>query len=224
MDERALEDEAGSGPSRRSASAERAALGGGVQGQGIGAEAAKRALDVALSLVLLALVLPLCVVVTLSIRLESPGPILCPSPRLGRGGAPFPLFRFRTTLGPRGRLLDPAASRPQAGAIGCLLERARIDEVPALVNVLRGEMSLVGPRPVSPELARQMAARFPGYDRRHLVKPGLTGWAQVNGAGSGGAAASLQHDLYYVRHRGTTLDLHILALTVRSVLLGGTAR
>jgi len=192
-------------------------------------EAAKRALDLGLGLVLLVLLLPLLLLIALAVVLDDPGPALYAQVRVGRGGAPFRLLKFRSMVrdaerdGPRWASLgDPRVTR-----VGRVIRRYRLDELPQLLNVLAGEMSLVGPRPERPEFVPRLAAALPGYDERHLVKPGLTGWAQVEqgyAASVEDAAAKLRHDLYYVAHRSLALDLLVLARTFRVVLLGEGAR
>src|SRR3954447_1447426 len=197
---------------------------GGAEG-----EAAKRALDGGLGLLLLVLLLPLMLLVALAVVLDSPGPALYAQTRVGRGGVPFRLLKFRSMVedaerdGPRWA----AVGDPRVTRVGRVIRHCRLDELPQLLNVLKGEMSLVGPRPERPEFVPALAAALPGYEGRHAVKPGLTGSAQVEqgyAASVEDAAEKLRHDLYYVENRSLGLDLLVLARTVRVVLLGEGAR
>lgn len=183
----------------------------------------RRAADVAISLMGAVLTLPLMVMVALIIRLDGPGPVLYRQKRVGLGGRVFTLLKFRTMR------VDAEASGPTWAAVrdtrvtrvGGFLRRARLDELPQLFNVLRGEMSFVGPRPERPHFVEQLAEVIPFYHDRTLVKPGITGWAQVNfpyGASVEDAREKLKYDLYYVKHRGLRLDLSILAATIKVVL------
>jgi lipopolysaccharide/colanic/teichoic acid biosynthesis glycosyltransferase len=163
-------------------------------------------LQPAYSLVLAAiafvLLLPLLLLIALLVKITSRGPVLLRERRAGFSGAPFDLYRFCC-----------------ASPIGRLLRRLRLDGLPQLVNVLRGEMSLVGPRPVPPEFAARLAELIPFYNQRHLVRPGLTGWAQVNAGALGfgpDALAVLEYDLHYIRNLSPAFDLLILLSAVRT--------
>ena len=192
--------------------------------------AARRALDLAVSFVLLMLTFPLMLAVALAISFESPGPVLYRQERVGRHGVPFILFKFRSMRadaekGGLPRWASPGDSR--VTRIGRIIRAARIDELPQLVNVLRGEMSLVGPRPERPHFVEQLAEVIPFYRERSLVKPGVTGWAQINypyGASVEDAREKLAYDLYYIKHRSLLLDVLVLFGTVRVVLLREGAR
>jgi lipopolysaccharide/colanic/teichoic acid biosynthesis glycosyltransferase len=189
----------------------------------------RRARDVVGSLLLLALTLPLLLLMACLIKLDSRGPVLYRQVRVGLHGRVFNLLKLRTMRidaeadGPRWATeRDPRVTR-----FGALIRAWRIDELPQLINVLRGEMSLVGPRPERPYFVRQLVRIIPQYDERTLVLPGLTGWAQVNypyGASVEDARAKLTYDLYYLRNQTPLLDLYILAATVRVVLLRIGAR
>jgi sugar transferase (PEP-CTERM system associated) len=186
-------------------------------------EQVRRTLDVAVSLAMLFLTLPVMALAAVLIRLESPGPVLYHQVRTGLRGQPFTLLKFRSmrtdaeSAGPTwARERDPRATR-----VGAILRRSRIDELPQLINVLRGEMSFVGPRPERPHFVDQLAEVIPCYRDRLAVKPGITGWAQVNypyGASVDDARQKLSYDLYYVKRRNLFLDLLILIATVRVVL------
>jgi exopolysaccharide biosynthesis polyprenyl glycosylphosphotransferase len=191
--------------------------------------ALKRALDIAMALVGLAILSPVMLVVALATRLESPGPVLYRQVRVGQGMRPFNILKFRSMR--QDAESDGKARWAQRGddrvtLVGRLLRRTRLDEVPQLINVLRGEMSLVGPRPERPEFVSMLARHIPGYQLRHLVRPGLTGWAQVNytyGASIEDARQKLSYDLYYIGDRGVLFDLVIMARTLRVVVLGDSA-
>jgi len=184
---------------------------------------ARRAIDIVEALALLILTLPLLSLTALLIRLESSGPVLYRQVRVGQAGAEFVMLKFRTMR------VDAEAQGPvwatvqdrRVTWIGGFLRRSRIDELPQLMNVLRGEMSFIGPRPERPHFVAQLAEAMPRYRDRFCVKPGITGWAQVNypyGASVEDARMKLSYDLYYVKHRSLLLDAHIRFATLRVVL------
>lgn len=180
------------------------------------AEALTRTVEVVLALGLLGLAAPLLAAAALAARLGGAGPVLWRQPRLGRHGRVFTLYRLRV--------------RP--GGFGRLLRLCRIEDVPQLVNVLRGEMALVGPRPEAPEAALERARWIPHWRARGAVRPGITGWAQVHQAvtrldrpGSlAEARRMLAYDLHYIRNRSPGFDLRILLATLRLVLIREEAR
>jgi sugar transferase (PEP-CTERM system associated) len=186
----------------------------------------KRAVDVLGALVLLALAAPVMLLAALAIALEGRGPVLYTQERVGRGGRGFECIKFRSMrVDAEGDGVPRWASKsdPRVTRVGRFLRRTRIDELPQLFNVLRGEMSLVGPRPERPAFVQQLAETIPYYDVRHSVKPGVTGWAQVRysyGASVEDATRKLQYDLYYVKNHSLFLDVLILVETVRVVLFG----
>ena len=188
-----------------------------------------RLFDVVLSLVMLVFALPLMLVTALAIKLDSGGPVLYRQERVGLHGSCFTLLKFRS-MRPDAETRGPvwAAQRDaRVTRVGAFIRLARIDELPQLVNILRGEMSFIGPRPERPHFVEQLERVLPSYAERSRVKPGLTGWAQVNypyGASIEDARAKLSYDLYYVRHRSLVLDLLILLATVRVVLFQRGAR
>jgi sugar transferase (PEP-CTERM system associated) len=197
--------------------------------QGVIVDAAKRALDVGASLALLIFALPLMVAAAVAIRLEGPGPMLYRQERVGRNGKTFVLLKFRSmgVDAERNGAQWAATSDPRVTRVGGLLRKFRIDELPQLLNVLRGDMSFVGPRPERPVFVDQLARTIPFYGERHSVKPGITGWAQVNypyGASLDDARQKLSFDLYYVKNRTLFLDLVILVQTVRVILFSEGAR
>jgi len=184
----------------------------------------KRTFDIAVSAALLVLALPVMIVTALAVRLDSPGPVIYRQERVGRGGRVFTCLKFRSMRAdaeqdgvPRWAL----KSDPRVTRIGSFIRKSRIDELPQLLNVIKGEMSLVGPRPERPEFVNELKRTISYYDLRHSVKPGVTGWAQVRysyGASVEDARKKLQFDLYYVKNHSLFLDLLILVETVRVVL------
>ena len=179
--------------------------------------------DICTSLALLALTLPLMLLVAVLVRLDSPGPVLYRQERVGLGGKVFTVLKFRSMkVDAEARGPVWAKQRdPRVTSVGSFMRRTRIDELPQLFNVLRGQMSFIGPRPERPHFVEQLAEVIPFYRERARVKPGLTGWAQVNfpyGASVEDARGKLSYDLYYVKHRSILLDLSILFATVRVIL------
>ena len=187
-------------------------------------EVLKRFFDLVFSLVFLIFSLPIIPLIALLIKLDSPGAVFFRQIRTGKEGNPFWAIKFRTmvdkaeTNGPQWATKnDPRVTR-----LGRFLRKTRIDEIPQLLNVLRGEMSLIGPRPERPEFVEQLQNEIPFYKERLLIKPGLTGWAQVVGPNYGGSISEslekLQFDLFYIKNRSLTLDLSILLKTIKTVL------
>lgn len=185
----------------------------------------KRLLDVVLSVVGLVALIPLFILVATLIRMDSPGPVFYRQVRIGLRGRPFMIWKFRSMLqdaeksGPRwAQVNDPRISR-----VGWWLRKTRIDEFPQLMNVLWGDMSLVGPRPERPVFVQDLRTVIPYYDIRHTVRPGVTGWAQVKfryGASEEDSHMKLQYDLYYVKNLSLFLDLQILMHTIRVMIRG----
>jgi exopolysaccharide biosynthesis polyprenyl glycosylphosphotransferase len=188
-------------------------------------EAFKRVVDLATAAAGLLVTLPLWPLFVLLIRLDSRGPALFKQTRVGRHGRCFKIHKFRTMRldAERDGARWAAAHDTRVTRVGRFLRRSRMDELPQLLNVLRGDMSLVGPRPERPEFVRNLEQLLPHYRLRHVVKPGLTGWAQIHyGYGSSVADAhrKLCYDLYYLKHRSLDLDLTILIRTLGTFLLG----
>jgi exopolysaccharide biosynthesis polyprenyl glycosylphosphotransferase len=187
----------------------------------------KRAMDVVLAILLLVLFAPLMMAVALAIKLTSPGPILFVQDRVGIDGRPFPCVKFRSmrveaeqSTGPVWATVDDDRTTP----IGRFIRRFSIDELPQLVNVLVGDMSLVGPRPERPFFVEQFSRLIPRYDKRHREKAGVTGWAQVNGLrGQSSIEERTLYDLFYVEHWSPAFDLKILLKTIAAVIRGRNA-
>lgn len=185
----------------------------------------KRVLDVVFSLLFLALFSPLIVLVGLLTRLTSRGPVLYRQIRTGENGKEFTLYKFRSmrvdaeSHGPSWASVNDSRVTP----VGRILRATRLDEIPQVINVLRGEMSFIGPRPERPVFNQQLEKEIPFYNLRHLVSPGITGWAQVMypyGASVEDAREKLQYDLYYIKNYSLLLDITILFKTLRVILLG----
>ncbi|MCP5519039.1 MAG: sugar transferase [Verrucomicrobiales bacterium] len=175
----------------------------------------KRLFDVAFVLVTAPAWLPLLVVVGLVVRLRLGRPVLFRQARPGRYGRPFQLLKFRTMADTRDGTGTPLPDAQRLTAFGCWLRASSLDELPEVINILRGEMSLVGPRP----LLMQYLGRYTAEQaRRHEVRPGLTGWAQVRGRNAITWEERFALDLWYVQHQTVWLDLRILGLTILKVL------
>ncbi|MBX6378655.1 MAG: sugar transferase, partial [Clostridia bacterium] len=191
------------------------------------AQVLKRAFDLAVAWPSLLLAAPVMALAALAIRLTSPGPVLYRQERVGKEGTTFHLLKFRTmtdgaedTTGP----VLAAADDPRVTPVGRWLRRFRLDELPQLWNVVRGEMSLVGPRPERPHFAREFEAAIPAYRWRHVVPPGLTGLAQVAGRYTTAPEDKLRYDLAYIRNYSLWLDLRILLQTLLVVASGEASR
>ncbi len=180
----------------------------------------KRAFDVVVAAAALAVLSPLLLAAVAAVRLETRGPAIFRQLRVGQGGRPFDLLKLRTMVAGAESLGSGLAVNegdPRITRVGALLRRTSLDELPNLVNVLRGEMSIVGPRPTVPVQVQQYTER---QRLRLAVKPGITGLAQVNGRASLPWHERIELDLWYIEHRSLRLDLEILLRTVRLVLTG----
>jgi lipopolysaccharide/colanic/teichoic acid biosynthesis glycosyltransferase len=180
----------------------------------------RRAVDIAVSAVALVLTSPLLALAMLAIRLESPGPVTYSQPRAGLHGEVFEVLKLRTMVDGAehvGAGLSIDANDSRITRVGAFLRRTSLDELPNLVNVLRGEMSLIGPRPTLPAQVAQYSPRQRG---RLAIRPGITGWAQVNGRASLPWEERIELDLFYISHRSLALDVRIAGRTVAMVLGG----
>jgi exopolysaccharide biosynthesis polyprenyl glycosylphosphotransferase len=185
----------------------------------------KRAMDIAVSLVGLLPGIPVLLISGLLIKLTSPGPVIYRQRRIGLGGVPYVLYKLRTmrTDAESGGAVWAQKQDARVTRVGYFFRKWRIDEIPQLFNILKGEMSLVGPRPERPEFTEKLATFIPFYNERHLVQPGLTGWAQVRypyAASFEAAARKLQFDLYYIKNMSFLLDASILLRTFKTILVG----
>lgn len=191
---------------------------------------AKRSFDVVVSLSMLLLTLPIMALTALIIIIESGRPVLYRQQRVGEGGRVFSVYKFRSMRADAekdGKARWAQVNDPRVTRVGAFIRKYRIDELPQIYNVLRGDMSFVGPRPERPEFVQGLQQKLPYYVERHQVKPGLTGWAQIcypYGASDTDAYEKLQYDLYYVKNHSLFLDLTILLQTAEVVLWGRGAR
>ncbi len=188
--------------------------------------AGKRTIDVAIATIGLVLAAPIMLLVALAVRLSSPGPVLFRQTRVGQSSRPFTLYKFRSMRADAEALTGAVWSQPgdaRVTRLGRVLRMSRLDELPQLWNVLKGEMSLVGPRPERPEFVERLTRDIPFYGQRHAVRPGVTGWAQVRykyGATVEDALEKLQYELYYIKNMSLALDLVIMFQTVKTMISG----
>jgi sugar transferase (PEP-CTERM system associated) len=186
----------------------------------------KQVFDIVAASLGLLLSLPLMLIITAAIKASSHGPILYHQRRVGQHGKVFIIHKFRSMhidAEEKTGAVWAQAGDKRVTRIGPLLRRSRLDELPQLWNVLRGDMSLVGPRPERPEFVASLTKEIPFYGQRHIVKPGITGWAQVSytyGASVEDALEKLQYDLFYIKNMSPALDLFILVKTIKTVLVG----
>lgn len=189
----------------------------------------KRWGDLFFSLASLLLFSPVCLAIAIAIKLDSRGPVFYKQERVGEDGVTFDLLKFRSMRvdaekdGPVwARVNDERVTR-----VGRIIRKLRVDELPQMINVLKGEMSFVGPRPERPFFVQRLQKEIPFYFYRHTVKPGITGWAQIYypyGACKEDALEKLKYDLYYAKHMSPLLDLQIIVATIKIALLGSGAR
>ena len=179
---------------------------------------------------LLILTSPLMLLVALAVRLTSPGPILLRQKRVGRGDKVFTVYKFRSMYADAEALTGAVwATRndPRITPLGRIIRRVRLDELPQLFNVLKGEMAIAGPRPERPEFVQTLSETIPYYRQRHCVKPGITGWAQINykyGDTIEDTIAKLEYDLYYIKNMSVSLDAYIFFHTLKTMLLSRGAQ
>jgi exopolysaccharide biosynthesis polyprenyl glycosylphosphotransferase len=188
------------------------------------AEWSKRLMDWAASMVLLLALAPVFAAVAIAVKLDDRGSVFFRQRRVGAHGREFNVLKFRTMGEDAESPGEARWARPEderVTRVGRLLRKSHLDEIPQLINVVSGSMSLVGPRPERPEFVSELEKRIPYYSRRVLVKPGITGWAQVSAGYSGGevgTAFKLCHDLYYIKHRSFLFDLLTMIETMRTVV------
>ena len=188
-------------------------------------QSGKRLIDIVASLIGLVLAAPLMVLVALAVKWTSPGPVVYRQKRVGQHGRVFTVLKFRSMRQDAEAGTGAVWARAndnRVTPVGRFLRRSRLDEMPQLLNVLFGDMSLVGPRPERPEFVQQLTQQIPFYGQRHIIRPGLTGWAQVRytyGSSVEDAFEKLQYDLFYIKNLSIPLDLFIIFSTVKTVLL-----
>jgi sugar transferase (PEP-CTERM system associated) len=173
--------------------------------------------------------LPLAIITAILIKLDSRGPVLYKQERVGRGGRPFMVMKFRSmrTDAEKDGPVWARSTDDRVTRVGRIIRKIRLDEIPQFWNILKGEMNFVGPRPERPHFVSQLAEEIPYYEQRHLIAPGLTGWAQIKypyGSSIEDARQKLQYDLYYIKNQSITLDGVILFETVKTILFGRGAR
>jgi len=183
-------------------------------------EELKRFFDLLFSFILGAIVLPFIPLIALAIKISSPGPVFYLQKRVGQNGKSFEIIKLRTMRKDAEKGIGAVWAKendPRTTILGKFLRKTRIDELPQLWNILRGEMSFVGPRAERPEFLEDLKKEVPFYEERYIIKPGLTGWAQINyryGSSIADTAEKLQYDLYYIKNRSLTLDLGIILKTI----------
>ena len=197
--------------------------------QGIVVRTIKRSMDLSISLIGLVIALPLMAVIGILIKLDSQGPVFYQQVRVGLRARPYMIWKFRSmfTDAEKGGAMWTSKKDPRISRVGRYLRKWRLDEIPQLINVLRGEMSVVGPRPERPVFVQELREVIPYYDLRHTVRPGITGWAQTQfhyGASTEDSHVKLQYDLYYVKYLSIQMDLRIFLETIRVIIRGEGAR
>jgi exopolysaccharide biosynthesis polyprenyl glycosylphosphotransferase len=184
----------------------------------------KRLMDVAVSFFSLLVMLPVFIVLGILIKIDSSGPVFFTQKRMGKNGKIFKIYKFRTMVKNAEKLTGPVwagQKDPRITRMGRFLRKTRLDEFPQLINVLFGDMSLVGPRPERPYFVNRLKRQFPFYTRRLRVKPGITGWAQVKGKYDTTieeGKEKLEYDLYYIENMSLRMDIRILLYTISVVL------
>jgi exopolysaccharide biosynthesis polyprenyl glycosylphosphotransferase len=168
---------------------------------------------------------PIMLLVAIAVRITSPGPILFRQTRVGLSGRPFTIYKFRSMRADaeaKTGAVWAVRNDPRVTPIGKYLRMLRLDELPQIFNVIRGEMSVVGPRPERPEFVQTLSEVIPFYRQRHSVKPGITGWAQINykyGETIDDAIVKLEYDLYYIKNLSLSLDMYIIFHTLKAMLV-----
>ncbi|HKM40322.1 MAG TPA: exopolysaccharide biosynthesis polyprenyl glycosylphosphotransferase, partial [Patescibacteria group bacterium] len=185
-------------------------------------ERIKRLYDLGISGLMLILSLPFWPIIMLAIKIDSPGPIIFKQIRVGKNGKNFKFLKFRTMRVEDNTFKPTTTNDKRITRFGKFMRQTRIDELPQLINVLKGEMSFVGPRPERPELIKNLSQNIPFYNIRNLIKPGITGWDQISGEYHSPSIEDtykkLQYDLYYIKNRSTYLDISIILKTIRTAL------
>ena len=190
---------------------------------------ARRVINASLAVTGFGLSLPLMLLTAIAVKLDSRGPIFYTQERVGKNGRTFRIIKFRSmrTDAEKNGAVWATASDPRVTRVGRIIRKLRLDELPQFINVIRGDMNFVGPRPERPVFVEQLEREIPYYSQRHLVKPGLTGWAQIKypyGASVTDAKEKLRYDLYYIKNQNLLLDAAIIFETVKTVLFGRGGR
>ncbi len=182
----------------------------------------KRTYDIILAVFIFFLTAPIWPLIALAIKIDSPGPVFFSQMRAGEGGRLFKIIKFRTMAAKNNNLAPTQKNDARITRVGSFLRRSRLDEIPQVINILKGEMSFVGPRPERPELIAKLEAHIPFYRERMLAKPGLTGWDQISGEYHSPSVKDtikkLQYDLFYIKNRSLYLDFSIILKTIRIML------
>lgn len=187
---------------------------------------ASRVMDIVLTVLALIVAVPLVITFAILVKLETPGPAFYRQVRVGQDGRLFTLYKLRSMVndaeknGAQWAIKDD----PRVTRVGIIIRRSRIDELPQLISILKGDMSIVGPRPERPSFTVEFERQIPGFSRRLQAKPGLTGWAQINGGYEMTPRQKWEADMYYINNRSLLMDLTIIARTIRTVLTGEGAR
>jgi sugar transferase (PEP-CTERM system associated) len=190
----------------------------------------KRTMDVMFSALGLLLSSPLALITALAVRVDSPGPVIYRQERVGQHGRLFAMFKFRSMVADAEHATGPVWSQEgdqRVTRVGRVIRKLRLDEIPQMYNVLRGDMSFVGPRPERALFVQRLSERLPYYGERHNVKPGITGWAQIcfpYGSSEAAALEKLNYDLYYIKHSSLSMDVLVIIQTVKIILFGGGGR
>jgi sugar transferase (PEP-CTERM system associated) len=185
----------------------------------------RRAISLLLALVVLVMCAPLMPIIALAVKLSSPGPVFFRQHRIGQKSAVFTVYKFRTMrqdAEAQTGAVWAGKNDPRVTRVGGFLRRTRLDEIPQLWNVLKGDMGFVGPRPERPEFVQWLSEKIPYYHMRHIIRPGVTGWAQVRyqyGASVEEAKEKLAYDLYYIKHMSLVFDLFIMFETIKTIIL-----
>ena len=189
-------------------------------------ERGKRIFDIFFGFILFIIALPFMILIAIAIKAESPGPVFYKQTRVGRGGKPFTLIKFRSMVRDAEKDGPKMAQKndPRVTKLGKFLRKTRLDELPQLWNIVRGQMSFVGPRAERPEFHQELKSKIPFYQERYLIKPGLSGWAQIKYGYTSSIEDNfekIQHDLYYIKNRSFIFDMSIILKTINIIIKGG---
>jgi len=188
--------------------------------------ATKRALDILMTLAAAPVLIVICLIVAILIKLDSPGPVIFVQHRIGKGNRVFRMYKFRSMRPQVTGEATPQFADKDAHRItrlGAFIRKFRIDELPQFFNILKGDMSLIGPRPEQPEFVDQFENQVPYYSYRHIIRPGITGWAQVNhgyATNTESTREKVEHDFYYIKHISPALDFLIIMRTLKTMATG----